>query len=206
MQAGIELAAQRAENHALARARDELEERVAQRTLALQAQVQEREAAEALARYWSDHDLLTRLPNRRLLQAQLAQGLEQAKDGGTPLAVAFMDLDGFKALNDTHGHEAGDRALRTTARRLVRHAPRGATVARYGGDEFVVLLTGPDAHPANALAIAHAAWRCDLRLSEHLCDLAWALRRPRVTPTPDHAAQRRPRHAASQGGRPQPGA
>jgi len=191
MQAGIELAAQRAENHALARARDELEERVAQRTLALQAQVQEREAAEALARYWSDHDWLTRLPNRRLLQAQLAQGLEQAKDGGTPLAVAFMDLDGFKALNDTHGHEAGDRALRTTARRLVRHAPRGATVARYGGDEFVVLLTGPDAHPANALAIAHrlrVAVQAPLRLSEHpvhlTCSLGIALA-PRDADTPD---------------------
>ena len=191
MQAGIDLAAQRAENHALARARDELEQRVTQRTQALQVQIQEREAAEALARYWSDHDWLTRLPNRRLLQAQLALGLEQAKGGGTPLAVAFIDLDGFKSVNDAHGHEAGDRALRTTARRLVRHAPRGATVARYGGDEFVVLLTGPDAHPAKALAAAQrlrVAVQAPLRLSDRrvqlTCSLGIALA-PRDADTPD---------------------
>ena len=191
MQAGMELSAERAQNLALAKARDELEQRVAERTQALQAQIQEREAAEALARYWSDHDWLTRLPNRRLLQQQLAQGLRQAAHGGTPLAVAFIDLDGFKALNDAHGHQAGDRALRTTARRLVRSAPAGATVARYGGDEFVVLLHGAGAEPSAALAAAQrmrVAVQAPLRLSERRvslsCSIGVALA-PRDADNPD---------------------
>ncbi len=90
----------------------------------------------------ADHalrDPLTGLANRRLLGELLATDLERAKRGGSPLVVAFLDLDGLKAVNDTHGHDAGDLVLCEAARRL-RSSVRGAdSVARVGGDEFVVV-------------------------------------------------------------------
>ncbi|MBL0087437.1 MAG: GGDEF domain-containing protein [Ideonella sp.] len=95
-----------------------------------------------LARYWAEHDWLTRLPNRHRLQTDVAAALLQAQLDGTQLGLLFIDLDGFKAVNDAHGHLSGDRLLRATAHRLVKVAPTGATVTRFGGDEFVVLLPG----------------------------------------------------------------
>lgn len=142
LEASIGMAEKRAENAALEQARQELELRVDERTAALREQVSEREAAEAMARYWADHDWLTRLPNRRHLQRRLDDELARAVPHGVQLGLLFIDLDGFKAVNDAHGHLAGDRLLRQTARRLVRKAPADAFVARYGGDEFVVALTG----------------------------------------------------------------
>ena len=142
LEAGVELAAKRAENKALESARAELEQRVAERTAALAEQMREREAAQELARFWADHDWLTRLPNRRQLQARLELELARAQDEGSELGVLFVDLDGFKAVNDAHGHLAGDHVLRLTARRLLRKVPERAIVTRFGGDEFVVLLPG----------------------------------------------------------------
>ncbi len=144
LKAGVELAEKRAENAALERVRGELEQRVAERTQALQLQVQERRAAEELARFWAEHDWLTKLPNRHRLQAVLSAELARARRDARPLGVLFVDLDGFKAINDAHGHLAGDRMLRATARRLQRAVPTEATVTRFGGDEFVVLLPGLD--------------------------------------------------------------
>jgi diguanylate cyclase (GGDEF)-like protein/PAS domain S-box-containing protein len=87
------------------------------------------------------HDMLTGLPNRTLLMDRLGQALSQAKRSGDLLAVCFIDLDGFKAVNDRFGHDAGDRLLRVIAERL-RDCIRGTdTVARLGGDEFVLVLT-----------------------------------------------------------------
>ena len=154
METHIELAAHRAENQALARARDELEARVAERTEALRQQVQERESAEALARFWADHDWLTRLPNRRLLQAKLRESLARSLRDGLSVGVLFIDMDGFKSVNDSHGHLSGDRLLRLTARRLLRRCPAAATVTRYGGDEFVVVLPSL-ADEDDAAALAH---------------------------------------------------
>jgi diguanylate cyclase (GGDEF)-like protein len=155
MQSSIELAEKRAENQALARARAELEQRVDERTAALHDQMRERDAAQRLARFWSDHDWLTRLPNRRQMQAALEAGLAQAQARGTLIGVLFLDLDGFKSVNDAHGHLVGDRLLRLTSRRLRRHVPEGTLVTRFGGDEFVVLL--PDlADPAAAVSVAQA--------------------------------------------------
>ncbi|MBU2669608.1 GGDEF domain-containing protein [Actinoplanes bogorensis] len=85
------------------------------------------------------HDALTGLPNRVLFQRRLDAQL----DG--PVAVALLDLDGFKQVNDTLGHDAGDQLLITVSRRLSDCARDGDTVARLGGDEFVVILPGPDA-------------------------------------------------------------
>jgi diguanylate cyclase (GGDEF)-like protein len=95
-------------------------------------------------RHRAFHDALTGLANRALLREHLARAIERAARG-TPLAVLLIDLDGFKQVNDVHGHAAGDHLLVTVAQRL-RDAVRGAdTAARLGGDEFAVVLDGMDA-------------------------------------------------------------
>ena len=86
------------------------------------------------------YDALTNLPNRALLADRMHQGVAQAVRRGQKLAVAFLDLDGFKAINDRHGHDAGDHLLVALSERM-RHALReGDTLARLGGDEFVAVL------------------------------------------------------------------
>jgi diguanylate cyclase (GGDEF)-like protein/PAS domain S-box-containing protein len=85
-------------------------------------------------------DALTGLPNRRLLQRNLPAALARSERQGHSLALLFLDLNGFKAINDTHGHEAGDALLRQVGQRLVGAVRVTDTVARLAGDEFVVLL------------------------------------------------------------------
>ncbi len=87
------------------------------------------------------HDALTGLPNRALLIDRLGRELERAKNGGPPAAVLFCDLDRFKVVNDSLGHQTGDRLLVACARRLREIVRSTETVARFGGDEFVVLCT-----------------------------------------------------------------
>lgn len=101
-----------------------------------------RKAIEAHIRRLAYYDELTGLPNRTLLQDRLDHALRQARRGQGRVAILFMDLDGFKAVNDTHGHAAGDRLLQAVGRRLLRTVRDEDTVARLGGDEFVVLLEG----------------------------------------------------------------
>ncbi|MFZ4481625.1 MAG: putative bifunctional diguanylate cyclase/phosphodiesterase, partial [Rhodoferax sp.] len=101
------------------------------------AQVRSRTAElERIARF----DSLTKLPNRALLGERLEQALVQTRRRGQHLAVAFVDLDGFKAVNDTHGHEAGDHLLITLAERMTEALRDGDILARLGGDEFVAVL------------------------------------------------------------------
>lgn len=102
------------------------------------------------------YDPLTRLANRRLLEQSLEQLIEDSKTSGYCSAVLFIDLDKFKELNDTYGHDAGDMLLIQAASRLLDATRQSDTVARFGGDEFVILLTnlGPDEdkNMANTLA------------------------------------------------------
>jgi diguanylate cyclase (GGDEF)-like protein len=108
----------------------------------LQQEMQERVRSEERNQYLAYHDGLTGLPNRSLFSKLLDHGISQARRSGAGLAVFFLDLDRFKNINDTLGHEAGDLLLQEVAARL-RHCVRASdTVARLGGDEFVVLLEG----------------------------------------------------------------
>ena len=91
------------------------------------------------------HDPLTDLPNRALFNDRLQQALAQCSRSGRQLAVAYIDLDGFKAVNDTHGHNAGDQLLVMIARRMRKVLREGDTLARLGGDEFAALLLDLDA-------------------------------------------------------------
>jgi diguanylate cyclase (GGDEF)-like protein len=86
------------------------------------------------------HDPLTGLPNRRLLEDRIATTLQHAARHQHKAAVMYLDLDGFKAINDTHGHACGDEILKLVAGRLVGSSRKEDTVARVGGDEFVIVL------------------------------------------------------------------
>jgi diguanylate cyclase (GGDEF)-like protein len=93
------------------------------------------------SRHAALHDQLTGLPNRTLFKDRLEHGIAHAKRHGCFLAVMFVDLDKFKYINDTHGHQAGDFVLQTVAVRLAQTTRDDDTVSRYGGDEFLCLLT-----------------------------------------------------------------
>jgi diguanylate cyclase (GGDEF)-like protein/PAS domain S-box-containing protein len=101
-----------------------------------------RKAAEEQSWQQANHDQLTGLPNRRLFLYQLQQDFNHAERFGLAIALLFIDLDGFKAVNDTLGHEAGDVLLRLAADRLNTCVRESDTIARLGGDEFTVLLKG----------------------------------------------------------------
>ncbi|MGE0314688.1 MAG: putative bifunctional diguanylate cyclase/phosphodiesterase [Lautropia sp.] len=109
------------------------------------ADISEQKAAEARIRQLAYYDTLTDLPNRRLLLERLSQSLATARRSGLHAALLFLDLDNFKTLNDTLGHERGDELLVQVAQRLRKVLRETDTVARFGGDEFVVLLQQLDA-------------------------------------------------------------
>ncbi|NYS62023.1 diguanylate cyclase [Halomonas salicampi] len=110
-------------------------------TVCIFRDVTERALAEEKAWHNAHHDPLTGLPNRRLFLDRLEQEVKHAKRSGVPLALLFLDLDGFKEVNDSLGHEAGDHLLCEVAERLVDRVREDDTVARLGGDEFTVILT-----------------------------------------------------------------
>jgi diguanylate cyclase (GGDEF)-like protein/PAS domain S-box-containing protein len=101
--------------------------------------ISERKRSEAHIRYLAQYDSLTHLPNRQLLRDRLKHAMEQAIRGEYLIAVMFIDLDRFKKINDSIGHQVGDRLLKEAATRLKKLLRLGDTVARVGGDEFVVV-------------------------------------------------------------------
>lgn len=128
----------------LALANQSLEQRVHQRTAELMQAQRKLQAAntelEALAR----RDGLTGLPNRRSADEHLAHEFARHRRNGRPFTVALIDIDHFKAVNDTHGHAAGDEVLRDVAQALAGHVRQSDVVARQGGEEFLLLMPETD--------------------------------------------------------------
>jgi diguanylate cyclase (GGDEF)-like protein len=102
--------------------------------------LQQRRRMEQRVSHMAFHDELTSLPNRMMLSARLDQALSRHRRAGSQLAILFLDVDRFKVINDSLGHETGDALLRHIADRLRAHSREGDTIARMGGDEFVVLI------------------------------------------------------------------
>ena len=106
--------------------------------------VTERKKYEEQLEYQANHDSLTRLPNRNLLVDRIHQALLMSRRNGHQVAVFFIDLDNFKIINDSLGHEIGDELLKIASERLDACVRAGDTVARQGGDEFVIMVSEPD--------------------------------------------------------------
>lgn len=115
--------------------------------------VTERKFYEANLEFLATHDPLTGLPNRTLVSDYMIQALERARRSGESLAVLFMDLDGFKRVNDECGHKEGDDLLRLLGKRLSSGLRSSDTVARFGGDEFLILVENLR-NPADASRVA----------------------------------------------------
>lgn len=111
-------------------------------TVCIARDITEQSLAEEKIWHNAHYDLLTGLPNRRLFLDRLEQEVKRARRGNLSLAVLFMDLDGFKQVNDTLGHETGDRLLASVAERLIACVRQEDTIARLGGDEFTIILSG----------------------------------------------------------------
>nr|WP_222437499.1 diguanylate cyclase [Quadrisphaera sp. RL12-1S] len=105
------------------------------------ASLSELELARRALEHQANHDVLTGLPHRAAVVERLTSALTAAAAGGPGVGVLFVDLDGFKSVNDTQGHRAGDEVLRAVAARLASCLREGDVAGRWGGDEFVVVLT-----------------------------------------------------------------
>lgn len=102
--------------------------------------ITDRVEAQERLRYIAHHDTLTQLPNRSMMMDRLQHAIKRARRDGTRIAILFIDLDHFKMINDTLGHDVGDRAIKEVARLLLSSLRAADTVVRFGGDEFVILL------------------------------------------------------------------
>jgi diguanylate cyclase (GGDEF)-like protein/PAS domain S-box-containing protein len=112
--------------------------------IAVAHDITERKLMEQQLHYIAGHDPLTELPNRALLFGRLQTSLGLARREGSHLSLLFIDIDGFKHVNDSYGHLVGDKLLKNIAQRLRDCVRKSDTVGRFGGDEFVVVLNGID--------------------------------------------------------------
>jgi diguanylate cyclase (GGDEF)-like protein len=147
-------------NEELSRAKEALECRVADRTRdllqsneRLRREVEQREKSQAMIEHLAHHDALTGLGNRLLFHAQLGEALARRQRSGGDLAILFIDLDGFKNINDSLGHATGDDLLKDLASRLRNAVREGDKIGRLGGDEFAIIQFGNE-QPKDATALA----------------------------------------------------
>jgi len=147
-------------NEELRKVNEDLERRVEERTSRLidanqrlKVEIADREESQARSQYLAYHDSLTGLGNRLLFKEQLEEALGDVSVASHPLAVLFLDLDGFKAVNDTLGHSIGDLLLKSVATKLRDILPRTDRIARLGGDEFAILQISA-AQPGSSIALA----------------------------------------------------
>ena len=147
-------------NEELRKVNEDLERRVEERTSRLidanqrlKVEIADREESQARSQYLAYHDSLTGLGNRLLFKEQLEEALTDDSVASHPLAVLFLDLDGFKAVNDTLGHSIGDLLLKSVAAKLRDILPRTDRIARLGGDEFAILQISA-AQPGSSIALA----------------------------------------------------
>jgi diguanylate cyclase (GGDEF)-like protein/PAS domain S-box-containing protein len=116
--------------------------------------ISDRKLVEARLLHMAQFDMLTGLPNRALFMDRLTSTAVRAKRSGSAFAVLFLDLDGFKKVNDTMGHHSGDELLQKFGERLSELVRKSDTVARFGGDEFTIILEGLLHPQADACAVA----------------------------------------------------
>jgi diguanylate cyclase (GGDEF)-like protein len=131
---------------------------LSERNEQLQVEIAERERIEKQVRHQATHDMLTGLPNRVLFQDRLQAAGQRAARHQQRFALLLLDIDGFKPVNDTHGHPVGDALLQAIAGRLLAHGRATDTVARLGGDEFAVIME-------DITELAPLLQRC-----QHICD------------------------------------
>jgi diguanylate cyclase (GGDEF)-like protein len=134
-------------------------------------EVAERTRMEQLVRHQATHDALTGLPNRLLFRERLEQAIAAGNASGGHFALAYIDIDGFKGVNDSHGHAAGDALLKAISGRISSRTRGTDTVARLGGDEFAVLLN--DAGDATS-ALARCQTLCDAIAEPYTLDVSGA--------------------------------
>ncbi len=145
-------------------------EQLSQHSKTLEHEIELRRTSEQEVWHRASHDVLTDLPNRMLFMDRLENAIERSRRHGRPFGLAYIDIDGFKPVNDTHGHQVGDELLKAIAGRLRGTIRQEDTVSRLGGDEFAVILEG-------VIDTAAAALR--------LCEgIGGELRRPYELPTP----------------------
>ena len=140
------------------------------RCIAIARDITERKEAEEAIRHLAFHDPLTGLPNRRLLTDRLHSAIAYSQRSKEHGALMFMDLDHFKRLNDSLGHDVGDLLLQEVARRLQKNVRQVDTIARIGGDEFAVVLVGGDGAEASLVGE-----RLRARLEQRMAANNWAV-------------------------------